>query len=229
MHTKNQFIQDTAFSDGQIFLGPSGDFIAVGGTAPTLATAGVGLLGYTLGTASSTYNLFSPISQILRTGYAPLFQEQFGTAASVPGPTAVANTSDPEALQQGFPPILSANNPTIHGPFTGYRAKGIQINYVDVIYNVATAALTAATIGLTKTKFVNNVAPLVTNYIALANNGLPLPIQANPYVTRITVATPAFDVDTDSELILNINLSTGAASTTSIFYGCVLGISFNFN
>lgn len=223
MRTAGAFQQDTPNSDGQLFMGPASDFLAIG-TQPAIASAGAGLLTYTLATAS-TYNLYSALSQILRTGLATNYQEQFGTAAGVAGPSAVAGTSDPLGISTGIPPFLNANNP-IFGPKTGFVPKGVQINYVEAIYSVVTG-ITSATIGITNTKFTNNVAPAVTNILALAGNSLPITAQANPFRFRVTLATPIMNVLDGSNVILNLNIVTGAGSAT--LYGVILGISFNYN
>jgi len=221
MRTAGQIIASQPNTDGQLFI-PVSRFSAVG-TVPALASAGPGLLTATLATAT-TYNLFAAIDELLRTGLAPNYQEAFGTAALVPGPTAVANTSDPLAID-GMPPFTNALNPTLN-PQKGFVPKGMQINWVDAIYS-APAAITSATLGLTTTKYVNNTAPLVANIIALGANGLPAGLQAQPYRTRVSVATPAMIVLDGCEVILNLNFATGAGN--AVLYGAVVGVSFNFN
>ncbi len=162
-------------------------------------------------------------------------QEQFGTAASVPGPSAVANTNGPlgepnpvTPYFQGFPPLTAAQLTTLAGATAGAQPKGIQIDSVDVIYQVlADATAVAATIGLTKTVFANLVAPVVTNLIALGANGLPVIIGAQPQVTNVPVTTPAMIVAADTEVLLNINLTGGTAGTIK-FYGAVIKAHYNF-
>lgn len=225
MRTGGQLLADTPNTDGEIFLAPGADFQPTAGTAP-LTTAGAGLL-YSLIAASQTCNLFARISELLRTGQVPNYQEQFGTAASVPGPSAVPNTSDPLALQ-GIPPIKNLQMPTITGGIRGYIPKGLQINWIDIIYQVLGANLTSVTFGLTNTVFKNAVAPAVSNIVALGANGLTTAVAAQPTRTRITVVAPAFTVADGSELIANLNTVTPAGSTVK-FYGAILGVSFNLN
>ena len=228
MNTGGSFEQDTAFNDGQIFLGPNGDFAPTAGTAP-LTTSAAGLL-YGLVAASQTCNLFSIISQMLRTGVypqAPFSSQQFGTAASVPGPSTVSGTGGPRGIA-GRPPIPAAKLPTVIGQTAQPIPKGLQINWVDIIYQVLGVALTSATFGLTNTQFINGVAPAVSNLIALAANGLTTAVAAQPTRTRILVPTPAFTILDGSELIANLNFVTPAGSTVK-FYGAVLGVSFNEN
>lgn len=226
--TQQQWTQAMPFTDGQIFYGVSA-FQDTAGIVTTRSLPSAGLLAYTL-SASHAYAFATELNEMLRTGFQINYQEQFGTTGPPPvaGPTSVTHTSDPLALPQQIPPILKASLPTIAGARTGYQVKGVQINWVDVIYLVSGAALTAATIGLTSTQFQNNTAAVVTNIITLGSNGLPTAIQTNPYVTRVTPATPLFVTTLDSELILNINLTT-TTSGTGYFYGCNVGVSFNFN
>ena len=118
---------------------------------------------------------------------------------------------------------------TLAGPVTGIVAKGIQIDSVDVIYQVLTdATAVAATIGLTKTTFSNLVAPVVTNLIALAAHGLPVVIGAQPQVTNVAVTTPAIIQAADTDVLLNINLTGGTGGTIK-FYGAVIKAHYNFN
>lgn len=230
MRTAGTFNQDTPQSDGQIFFGAS-EFTPLVAATGVLASSAAGL--YSLNVpASSTANLFANLNELLRTGVLGVFgQEAFGTAASVPGPSTVANTSGPSALQ-GRPPILAANEPTIIGPVRGALPKGLQINSVDVIYTVGTLAVTSATLGLTQTKFgaagAGATAPVVANIIALAANGLPVAVAANPVTTRIAVPTPAMIILPETEIILNVNFVTPATSTVT-FYGVNMNVSYNYN
>lgn len=227
-HSRSRWTQDTPNTDGQIFIG-AGRFKDTSGNSTT-ASAGAGL--FTLNQAASkasTY--FSEISEILRTGMLAtpnLNQEQFGTALLQPGPSSVAGTSGPLALS-GFPPYTNTTNPTVTGGVSGSVKKGIQINWFDVIYDVEAVNLAAATCGLTTTKFTNLTAPTVANIVALAANSLPVAYSAGvAQRTRVTPATPAFVTLDGCEVIINVNLTTPAGGT-SLFYGVVFGVSFNFN
>lgn len=236
-HTDGRWTSGTPFPDLQIFLGATRFKDAAGlATFPnTIATPG---LYYQIVPAGGACIFVSDIAELLlRSGvYAtPAYdQEQFGTAASQPGPSSVAGTSGPLALPgsgspnyQSFPPIPSASMATLAGPVTGPTPKGIQIDSVDVIYQVlADATAVAATIGLTKTNFANLVAPVVTNLIALGAHGLPVVIGAQPQVTNVAVTTPAMIVASDTEVLLNINLTGGTAGTIK-FYGAVIKAHYN--
>ena len=233
--SEGRFEGNTSFPDMQFFIGFD-DFQDTSAHA-VFATQGAGLVSQTLA-ASLAATLFANVGPLLRTGvYASSYdQEQFGTAAGVAGPTTVANTSGPLALPPGIPPITAANMTTIAGSLSGTGTgiqrgpvpKGMQIDSVDVIYSVATNALSTATIGLTKTVFVGGVAPAVTNLIALGANGLPTAAAAQPYVTNVAVTSPAMITSADAEIVLNINLTTPAGGT-AVFYGCVFHCHYNFN
>ncbi len=200
--TEGIWQQNTAANDMQIFIDPFRFWVASG--AATLTRSGAGLVSLNIA-ASEACVIEGFLSPKLRTGmYATpaLDQQQFGTAASQPGPSTVPNTTGPLALKPGFPPILSSNMATLGGIQRGPIPNGIQINSVDVIYTVTGAVLTTATIGLTKTVFENNVAPAVTVLLANANNGLPTAIQAEPYVHNVAVPNPAFITDNDAEPII---------------------------
>jgi hypothetical protein len=232
MRTAGTFQQDSPQTDGQLFIAAP-DFIPLVAAGAVIASTGAGLV--TLNTpASTTVNLFSNLGQLLRTGILASFgQSAFGTAASVPGPSAVPNTSSPSGLV-GRPPFLAAQEPPIIGPIAGAILKGITINSVDVIYQVGTLALTSATVGLTATVFglpgAGATAPVVTSLIALAVNGLPVAVAANPVTTRVAVITAqqAMIVTPETEVLLNVNFVTPATSTVKL-YGAVLNIQFNWN
>jgi hypothetical protein len=228
-HTDGFYEMDTPNPDGQIFIGAS-EFKDINGVA-TYASAGEGLFTLNLGSAAAA-SFFANVTALLRrTGvYATpsRVQEQFGTAASVPGPTTVANTSGPEATS-GYPPYLAAQLPTLTGPITGPIPKGFQVNSLDVIYDVETVNLSLAQCSLVVTQFTNLAAPSVTNRIALAANGLPVAFAAGvAQLTNVPVPSPVFSTAQDGETIVHVNLTAGAGGTAK-FYGVVLRVSFNLN
>lgn len=229
-HTRNRWTQDTPNPDGQIPVG-----IAQWGwvtTVPSIADAviGDGKPYYALTTNGATYNgMCADLTSIIRTGVLAtpsLTQEQFGTKALQPGPSAVSGTSGPLALS-GYPPYTNAQNP-IYGGVAGATKKGFQINWIDLIYSTGANAVTSVSFGLAATNFVNNTAPNVQNVIAYGTNSLPVAAQANPYVARINVATPTFYTLTDTFITATVQFVMGATATAA-FYGCVLGVSFNLN
>ena|SRR5579863_4285841 len=228
--TDGRYTQDTPVPDMQVFVGAS-EFVDTSAHV-TVGSAGAGLFSQNLAAALAA-TLFADVTALLkRTGVfaTPAYdQEQYGTAASVPGPTTVANTTGPEGIT-GFPPFLAAALPTLKGPVSGAVPKGVQITGIDVIYTVTGAALTVVTVGVTDTNFVNNVAPAVVNRIALGANGLPTAVQAQPYRTNVAVPTgnQAMATLSDTETIVNVNLTTQAGGS-AVFYGVVLYVQYNFN
>ena len=228
MDTRGSFTQASPNTDLSVFIGAA-SFRDILGNA-TFGSSAAGL--FTQNLANNTAgSFFADIGMFLRTGQLATeatSQRQFGTAAGVPGPSAVAGTSGPLALPGTFPPQVGSTMATIAGSSSGAVKKGVQVNSVDVIYTVAGLALALAQIGLTSTVFANNVAPTVTSLITLGANGLPTAIQANPYDTNVAVGTPVFVTTKDTEILLNVKLTAGATGT-ALFYGVNLNCSFNFN
>jgi hypothetical protein len=227
--TDGRWTQDVSVPDGQFFIGASEFFDNASLAART--SAGAGLFSLNLAsTQAGTF--FANLEAFIRTGvYATTAydQEQYGTAASQPGPSLVANTSGPESVT-GFPPFLAAQLPTLTGGQVGPVPKGTQIDSIDVIYGVYTVAATAATIGLTKTVFTNAAAPVVTNLITLGVNGLTTTTSTAGQVKVISVpvATPSMIVSSDTEVVLNVNLTAGTGGTVA-FYGVVVHCHYNWN
>jgi hypothetical protein len=237
-NTDGQWIQDTPSTDQEIFVGAS-EFKDISANS-TNGSAGPGLFSMNIA-AGKACTFFADITALLkRTGMyasAARDQQQFGTAASQPGPSTVSGTSGPEGIS-GYPPMLAAQMPTISGSLTAGGASTIQIGpvkkgayptSVDLIYSVAGGALSVATVGLTDTVFANNVAPAVTNRIALGANGMPTANQANPYTFNVPtlLSSQNFATTSKTQTILNVNLTTGAG--TAVFYGAVLHCTFNYN
>ncbi len=229
--TDTTWEQGTPQNDLTLFLGAD-QWTDFTGLATNPAAPAAGLL-YKVVPATVASKFFITAEGLLqRAGVyasAALSQQQYGTAASVPGPSQIAGTSGPLGLGAGFPPIVGAKLATLTGGVSGPIPKGVQINSVDVIYQVLTLAASAATLGLTTTKFANLTAPVVANIIALGTNGLPTAIGAQPQVTNVPVVAPAMITSlTDTQVLLNVNLTAGATGTVN-FYGAVLKCSFNFN
>jgi hypothetical protein len=227
--TDGRWTQDVSVPDGQFFIGAS-EFFDTASLAAR-GSAGAGLFSLNLA-ATQAGTFFANLEAFIRTGvYATTAydQEQYGTAASVPGPSTVAGTSGPEGIT-GFPPTLASAMATLIGPQSGPVPKGTQIDSIDVIYGVYAAAATVATIGLTKTVFSNAAAPVVSNLIALGANGLTTTTNTagQVKVINVPIASPAMIISADSELVLNVNLTAGAGGTVS-FYGVVIKCHFNWN
>jgi hypothetical protein len=230
--TDGRWEQSTPFTDAQIF---ERSFTAIG-TQPTPTSPGPGLFYYAMA-AASTYNFFISLATLVRSGQlatSAVNQEQFGTAALQPGPSLVPNTTDPRAAPAGFPPYTNALNPVLTGGLKTPIPKGIQINAIDVIYEIDGNAATSVTAGLTLTQFpippAAPAAPVVTNLIALGANGLSTAANTAGFakVTRLTVPTPSFNSFSDVETLFNLNFVLPAGSTAKL-YGAIFLASFNYN
>jgi hypothetical protein len=224
--TAGSFKQDVGPSDGQLFVTASDFQIAAGAAPNTVVNAYLAKQVAPAGSAT----LLGYLSEILRTGAlasAGPAQQQFGTAANVPGPSAVAGTTNASGLI-GYPPLLAANNPTLHGPVTGPVPKGVQFNYLDVIYQTTGAALTSFTANLSIVSFPLAGGSAGQNILIPAQYNLSLAVSAGILRTRIPVAVPAYSVTDGASPYVGLTVATPAGSTFT-FYGMVLGVSFNYN
>jgi len=227
-YTDGRWTQGTSNPDLQLFVGAD-QFRDSAGLA-VLIQGAAGISYYNVPAADACKFISTP-DLYLRSGVfatAAYDQEQFGTAAAVPGPSLVAGTSGPLALPGPFPPIPGAQMATVAGSVGGPSVKGLQIDSIDVIYQVLTIAAALATVGVTKTNFANAVAPAVSNIIALGANGLPTAVAAQPTVTNVANLNPTMIQAADSQILLNLNLTAGAGGTIQ-FYGIVIKAHFNLN
>lgn len=221
--TQGRYEQKTANIDGRIVLSAD-DFQSVGAAITGLVLNGKGDVSLNVG-AGVAAKFICDLSKILfRTGQAPFIQEQFGTAASVAGPTAVANTSDPDATI-GPPPQTGILSITVQ---TGFVPKGVTIKDIVLKYLVSGGDLTTHNIGLSKTVFANNAALAVTDIIASGANGLLKTVQANTYATKVSVAAPVMTVSDLTNLIIEVDATTPGGGAYRL-YGADVHVSFNFN
>ncbi len=225
--TNGRWVQDTPNPDGAIFVGAT-EFKDLDATA-TLSNTGAGLLAYALGAGAAGAFYANITAMLKRTGVFAtpnLMQEQFGTAASVPGPTTVAGTTDADAIQ-GYPPFTAAQMPTLAGAAAEPFPKGFEITSIDVIYSIGTANIAALGLVLTDTTFTDNTAaPVVTT--RLTSTTFTLTHRTNLYVKNTPVPTPAFPIANADSTQVNVNI-TGATTSTVLFYGVVLHGKFNYN
>ncbi len=98
-------------------------------------------------------------------------------------------------------------------------SKGFELTSFDVIYSIATLAMTAHTVTLDKVAYANNVAVAITS--VPLTGALATATQANPYTTNIAVTTPAFNITADSKYVIEVT-TNNAATTAYSFYGIVL-------
>ncbi|MFA6080750.1 MAG: hypothetical protein WC753_04740 [Candidatus Gracilibacteria bacterium] len=100
--------------------------------------------------------------------------------------------------------------------------KGFRLDSFDLVYAIAANALDAHSVTLDRIAYANNVAVSVT--AVPVTGALATATQANPYVTNVTVNTPAFDVTADSKYIIEVTVDNAAASEYD-YYGIMLRFS----
>lgn len=223
--TAGYYQQDSPFTDLKLFIGPQ-DFVGTAGS-PALTINAKGDVSLNVGASEAAIFSCSLSKLQERLGFPLFLQENFGTAAGVAGPSAVANTSDP-AANVGYPPLKGSSQLV---PRVGNIAKGIQINDITLAYEITGAALSVHTIGLSKTVFPTPGTPaalVITDIVAPATNGLSLTTNANPQTTKVSVTSPVMNVTDLSGLIMAVTATT-AASGAYRLYGAFIHCSFNFN
>jgi hypothetical protein len=101
-------------------------------------------------------------------------------------------------------------------------SKGFRLDSFDVIYSIGTLAMDAHTITLDRIDYSNNAAVSITS-VDLTGS-LSTATQANPYVSNISITTPAFDITSDSKYIIEVT-ANNAATTAYDYYGIMLKFS----
>lgn len=99
--------------------------------------------------------------------------------------------------------------------------RGFKLNSIDVMYSIATIALDAHTIALSKVAYANNVAVAVTSVPVTGT--LAIATNANPYATNVVVDTPAFDVTANSKYVAELTVNAAATSAYDFY-----GLNLNF-
>jgi hypothetical protein len=131
------------------------------------------------------------------------FQEAFGTAAGGPG----------NPMNGGATPVKGSQFGT---PFIPW---GLALVDVFAVYSVQTAALTAATLGVTRAIYTENVA--FTNNTVLAPTAVALTTTTSattPHVQKITLPQPLlFEADDFSNLSLEFTITTAGTSAVRVY------------
>lgn len=94
--------------------------------------------------------------------------------------------------------------------------RGFKLASLDVVYSIGTLALDAHSLTLDKVAYANNVAVAVTSVPITGT--LATATQAQPYLTNVTVDTPAFDVTANSKYVAELTVNAAATSVYD-FYG----------
>jgi len=226
--TQKRWLADQGMPDGQIFI-QFGIGDVTSGTGAVWTRSGSGLLGLSLPTAATAYVLDKPSSYVMgRTGMQDDLQEQFGHGTGYATLTGAQGLASPPAIfttpagVSGPPPFTGLSQFT---PVTSPRPKGLAINSISAVYTIGGAAASVNTLGITQTVFANNTAPAVTTILATTN--ISTAVQAQPYVTKLTLNTP-YLTTLNAEYVLEWNLTTGAATGTAFIYGLIFGVTFNY-
>lgn len=220
--TQSRYQQDLGFTDGRVMCTP-GDLVWDVAAQASIARTVAGQWSLLHTTGANTTNFAVNVTQqiIRRTGFGEDLQEQFG-GTGIPGsaqvqpyrPDVIAGMSTGQQLQ----------------PRTALKLKGFKLLSFDVIYSIATLALTGQTCRVDQTQYVNNVAAATTVVLASAANGLQTATQANPYVTNVVLPANQQIYRTLTDMALWIEVGVVAAAT-SIYN--LIGIDcyceYNFN
>lgn len=103
-------------------------------------------------------------------------------------------------------------------------SRGLRLTSIDFIYKITTADLDAHTATLDSVVYANNSAVAITS-VPLTGS-LSTAQQANPYVTSLSVTTPAYLVTDRTKYMLEITVDAAATSEFD-FYGIVLKYARN--
>lgn len=97
--------------------------------------------------------------------------------------------------------------------------EGFELQSIDFIYSIGTAALLSHSATLNQIVYTNNMGNAVT---AIPTTGsLATAARTNPYVTNVTVTTPVFLNAPDAKYVVELSVQTDA-STTYTLYGIVV-------
>lgn len=204
---------------------PVGGFTAV---VTTQATAGSAVnvavntsVGFTKGDNVNAGGQFTFITAIPDTTHITL---NTLTANLTVNSTIAQNVFTTPAGVSGPPPFTGVTQLT---PPTAPRPKGIGIRAIYPIYSIAGAGLSTNTIGLTKTVFSPNAAPVVTSLLANAANGLATATNAQPYLTPINFASP-IPMQVTKYASYSIEWDVTTAAGTAVLYGVFIDVNYNF-
>src|SRR5215472_320203 len=235
MPNTDQYWQcDVALPDMEIFC-DMGMVKDLGLGTPASQIGALGNIVSVIGAGTTGNPVLSVYNVLKRSGIlasTALQQEQFGTAAGIPGPSGVQYTSDPKGIR-GYPPTKANALATLigtGGASSGPTPKGIQLNSFDVIYTVAGGTATTITMTAHITPFVDGA--VVTPVLILPTGAYSLPTAIStggkPYRRNIAIPSPAMISGYDTDLIIAPAFQAGAGCTITV-HGFVLKCSYNFN
>lgn len=221
-HTQSRYQQDLGFIDGRIFLGP-GEIVWDVAAQAAVSRVAAGQWAVAHVAAANTTNFAVNLTQAIlrRLGFFEDLQEQFG-GAGIPG------SAQPQFYRPDQSPGMSLGQQIT--PRTALKVKGFKLLSFDVIYSIATLALTGQTCRVDQTLYVNNLAAATIAVLASAANGLATATQANPYVTNVLIpaAQQIYRTLIDMALWIEIGVVAQATSVYSLI-GIDCAIEYNFN
>lgn len=239
MHTAGTFTQGKPNTDAEIFISALGAFISAGAGVVQSALGTSGLAGLEIPASVTGALVLYPSALLLRTGILQSqnfalnsSQNAFGTAEG-PGPNSTSGTSGPSGFGPNdvVAPVTAANLPTLVGSVPGAQPKGIQVNWIDFIYQVQTLAATSVHGALSKivTPVGTDVSTVAT--VLAASTALSAVVNsttAKVHRQRVTPTVSSFLTDDADTLEVTFNAVTPATSIV-VLAGIVLGCNFNFN
>lgn len=242
MQTAGTFTQDTPNTDMQVMFDAL-EFAMSGATPQSGLTTIAGVnVPFISGTVSGTFTAGCNLSNLLlRTGiFAPstaqtLSSQAFGTAAALPGPQAgVPATSSPSGFGSSavVPPVLKANLPTIVGSVPGAKAKGMQINWVDLLYYPgATTPVTSITATLAVIQIPQGLgATPVLLSTPINAVTVSTAVQTAGKINRVRLTPTSTTMYTADGTLLELNVViVYPAGGAAVLFGAILGCSYNFN
>jgi hypothetical protein len=258
-----------ALSNDEAVPGTSTPFTSFKGIQAAGTTAQAQIDTVLVPVSQASFNIkFNLTNLLVRTGMlaGPGSQQAFGTSNG-PGPNSIPGTSDPSGF--GYGAVLnettdvftigsntkagvpSALLPTIHGPlinagtlssginYSTVGTKGIQINWIDAIYQVHGVAVSSLGVILNQYIFAvgHNVAMNLQSFtsVPVAQPSAALSVNsANSAHRERTVMLDSagnpvrFFTDDGTVVFVTLTLATPAGSTVNVA-GLVVGCSFNFN
>jgi hypothetical protein len=248
MHTAGYVTQGKPNTDAQIFISINyalaynltpGNAVALNNAVNTQE---VQIPSFVPATDTPSLMVFNIDTLLLRLGMlqsknyaANSSQQAFGTAEG-PGPNSTSGTSAPSGFGSDsvIAPIAAANLPTLIGSVSGPPAKGIQLNYIDLVYQIFGNVLASFEYQVDKITippgFDQNV--VISNMVPLGNVPLAFrqPMTNDISRFRISVPNPKMLVDDGDFIQVQVAMSSPPSSGDSLaFIGLFLGCSYNFN
>ncbi len=101
------------------------------------------------------------------------------------------------------------------------RPRTVKIKSIDFIYSIGTLALTSQTPTISTVTYANNAAVAVAAHGGSISGSLATATQANPYVSTLTLGTPAFTTTTLVDVRIQVAI-VAAATSTYDFYGLIV-------